>query len=422
MKYLAPLALFALPLFAVAAQPPAPVPSGPPPGVVVDQTVAPDTDFFGSPSIAVLPDGTYVVGHDIFGAKAKELHTATVLESKDKGATWKRISHVTGQFWPLLFVHRGALYMLGTSKEYGDIVIRRSTDGGHTWTVPQDEKTGVIFRGTYHCAPVPFVIKDGRLWRGFERYTGTDGKWSGQYFESLAISVSEDADLLNAANWTRTNGLMFDAAWLKGDRVGWLEGNLVLTPENKIVNLLRVNATEAPGVPFELDGPAKGIPRYEVAARIEVGPDPKTVRFDPAHGFFHFPGSQSKFTIRFDPVSKRYWSLVQKITAPHAGEKGKEYVATFQRNVLTLTSSADLVNWEEKSIILRWREGQPTSNREKVGFQYVDWQIEGDDLLAVVRTAWNGQNYHNSNYVTFHRIKNFRSLTMADSPPDLFKP
>jgi hypothetical protein len=95
---------------------------------VVDTSTRPDTDFFGSPSIAILPDGTYVVGHDILGAKANELHSATVLASRDRGATWTQLAHVRDQFWPLLFVHRGALSMLGTSKEYGDIVIRRSTD------------------------------------------------------------------------------------------------------------------------------------------------------------------------------------------------------------------------------------------------------------------------------------------------------
>lgn len=54
------------------------------------------------------------------------------------------------------------------------------------------------------------------------------------------------------------------------------------------------------------------------------------------------------------------------------------------------------------------------------GFQYVEWQVEGDDILYVVRTAFDDQeggaaNYHNTNYMTFHRLENFRAL--ADKIP-----
>lgn len=49
------------------------------------------------------------------------------------------------------------------------------------------------------------------------------------------------------------------------------------------------------------------------------------------------------------------------------------------------------------------------------GFQYADWLVEGDDLLAAVRTAYDeadaqAHNQHDANYITFHRIKDFRTL------------
>ena len=35
----------------------------------------------------------------------------------------------------------------------------------------------------------------------------------------------------------------------------------------------------------------------------------------------------------------------------------------------------------------------------------------GDDLLALSRTAFNGaHSFHDSNFITFHRISNFRTL------------
>ena len=46
-----------------------------------------------------------------------------------------------------------------------------------------------------------------------------------------------------------------------------------------------------------------------------------------------------------------------------------------------------------------------------MGFQYVDWQFDGDDLIYLVRTAYDGaHNYHDSNRITFHRLADFRRL------------
>ncbi|MBR2465887.1 MAG: hypothetical protein IKB38_03020 [Clostridia bacterium] len=46
---------------------------------------------------------------------------------------------------------------------------------------------------------------------------------------------------------------------------------------------------------------------------------------------------------------------------------------------------------------------------DKVGFQYVDFEFDGDDVIFLCRTAINGAaSYHDSNCQTFHRIKDFR--------------
>ena len=47
------------------------------------------------------------------------------------------------------------------------------------------------------------------------------------------------------------------------------------------------------------------------------------------------------------------------------------------------------------------------------GFQYADWLFDGDDIVFVSRTAFDDSeggaaDYHNANYLTFHRIENFR--------------
>lgn len=403
----------------------------PPPGVVVATSPNPEHNYVGSPSIIILPDGTYLVSHDFFGKKndpeAKALlHSTRIFASKDKGATWTQLAHLKDQFWSSLFYHNNAVYLLGCNREYGEIVIRKSTDGGRTWTTPVDAKTGLLTPPNsreFHCAPVPVVIHAGRIWRAFEDYVGgPEQKWSGLYFGAGVISALVDADLLDAGSWTLTNRVGFKEDWLPGPRNGWLEGNIVPASDGRLLEIMRLNndpvsasKVDIPNIDF-----ADGIPRYEVAAILEVK-DKDTLTFDPKSGFIHFPGGITKFTIRYDPQTKRYWSLVNKITRMFHNFTDRDRPPV-QRNVIRLTSSPDLGNWTEHTTILRYAEGQKLNNRSRHGFQYLDWQFDGDDIIAVSRTAWDGYNIHNSNYVTFHRVKNFRTLTTADSAPDLVPP
>jgi len=390
----------------------------PPPGVAVDVSPSPTTSFVGSPSIVILPDGTYAASHDFFGTKSSRQAHTRVFGSADRGLTWTFRAELSGQFWSSLFVYRGALYLLGTEREYGDILIRRSLDDGRTWTTPSDPHTGRLFHGTFHCAPTPVVVHGGRIWRAFEHYIGADGAWSGRNFETSAVSAPDGSDLLEAGNWRRTNGIKFSGDWVQGARTGWLEGNVVPAPDGGMVTVLRINAQQGLHDPFALSGPSAGIPRFEVAAMVQLSSDGATASFDPAHGFIRFPGSQSKFTIRYDERSRLYWSLTNVITNPNTGP-GADYSPEWQRNVVMLTSSPDLRNWTQRCIVLRWREGLPIFRLDRVAFQYPDWQFDGDDLIAVARTAWGAPNYHNANYLTFHRVARFRDLTMADSAPPL---
>ena len=140
------------------------------------------------------------------------------------------------------------------------------------------------------------------------------------------------------------------------------------------------------------------------AARLNLSKDFKTLTFDPATGFVSMPGGCKKFVIRFDDVSKRYWSLVDWVHPENADAPDKERT----RNTLALTASDDLHSWEVRSIIYR-------HSSLKIGFQYVDWRIVGDDLHFVCRLAWNeARNCHDSNYLTFDRVTNFRTRTRHD--------
>ena len=346
------------------------------PGVVIDHSPASTGTYLGSPSIAVLSNGFYIVSHDFYGPATKEDRTA-IFRSKDAGKTWEQLSDFYGQYWSTIFLHKGALYIIGTNIHNGHIVIRRSADGGLTWTTPKDRNTGLLAaEGQFHCAPVPVLVHNQRIWRAMEdRYPLTG---PGSSLRSFVMSAPVDADLLKADSWIMSNRLEFDQSW---PGKAWLEGNIVVTPENKLVNILRVEYQDE-----------------EKAAIVHVSEDGKSVRFDPEKDFIDFFGGTNKFTIRFDSLTKRYWSLVSKQKNPEA-----------YRNVLTLVSSSDLRNWKVESVILRHADSV------KHAFQYIDWLFEDRDIIAVSRTSYDdglGGAYraHDANYLTFHRIHNFREL------------
>ncbi|MDP6119063.1 MAG: sialidase family protein [Planctomycetota bacterium] len=346
----------------------------PPPGVIISQSPDPQKVYIGSPSIVILPDGRYVASHDWFG-KGTTYGTTEVFISSNRGALWERMSTIKGQFWSTLFLHKKKLYIIGAGKRYGPTVIRRSDDSGRTWTEPKDAKSGLL-RGenAYHCAPVPVMNHNGRIWRAMEDKHGNEG-W-GRHFRAFVMSASEDTDLLDASNWTFSNRLPFKREWGDTSAAGWLEGNIVIDPDGKILNVLRLESKQG-----------------EQAAVVHVSADGREITFDPKTDIIRMPGGKTKFTIRFDPKTDRYWSLVNKASNPRA-----------VRNVLALISSRNVRDWRVESVLLMHPD---TGNH---AFQYVDWQFDGNNIIAASRTAWgNSHNFHDANYLTFHRVMDFRS-------------
>ena len=363
------------------------------PGHVIDYSPASSGKYIGSPSIAILPNGDYLASHDEFGPKSSE-HTSAishVFRSTDRGESWERIATIDGAFWNTIFVHRDDVYLIGPTHHHGDFVIRKSSDGGETWTTPKDAASGLLLTGQYHCAPMPILVHHGRLWRGVEDAAGGE-RW-GERYRAMVVSAPVDADLLNAANWTASTYVARDPAWLEGDFRGWLEGNAVVTPAGKVVDILRVDAN----------------PRKHTAAIVNISADGKTARFDPKTGFIEFPGGSKKFAIRHDPKTNRYWTLANMVSP---WEEGGNPAAV--RNTLALMCSEDLREWEVRSVVLYH------PNKKNHAFQYVDWLFEGDDLIVASRTAYDdglggAHNAHDANFMTFHRVVGFRDLTMEDS-------
>ncbi|MCC6681952.1 MAG: hypothetical protein IT445_13715 [Phycisphaeraceae bacterium] len=355
------------------------------PGVVIAHIAASNDYKYNSPSIVIMPNGDYVAAHDVTGNNAPTPNPTYVYRSTDQGLTWTKVSTVSNLIWANLYVHNGDLYLMG--RNGSGFYIRKSTDAGSTWTNPTSSTTGMISNipgSTFHTAPVAMVEYNGRLWRSIEtRASGVSGSSAG------VMSAPIGSDLLNAANWTFSNRILNQESWLPDNHFeDWIEGNVVIDRNGQLVNIMRV------GVPRGDD---------EVAAIMRVQ-NPTTITFDSGGDIIDFNGGAKKFTIRYDPVSDRYWSLANIITPYNTDVT---ILPSSHRDILALVQSRDMRNWDVERIVV-----QDLSDQDNIGFQYVDWQFDGDDLIAASRTAYpdglgGAIRFHDANFFTFHRIENY---------------
>lgn len=378
--------------------------------------------YLGSPCVVRLPDGALVVTHDYYGKGCPRNHQndeslTSVYRSEDNGNTWVNITHIMNCYWNHLFLLNGSLYIMGCAQQYGNIVLRRSDDGGFTWTHPVDSKTGILFPAgpfweppNYLSTAVPAFIHNGRIYKAFE---DLDPLPFGPGFQALVISAPIDSDLLDASNWIMSNKIRFDSNWLPAawgplNDAGWREGNVIADPDGQLWNIMAVEAD-----PFD----------REQAARIKILDDGARIEFDPATGFFGFPGAVAKFTIRRDPVTGKYLSIVNNLAdlevlremaaAPRSNStRFHQKYRMRQRSVASLTVSDDLWNWRIVKPLLKSTSGLTTEDAIRLtGYQYTDWHIDGDDIIFVVRVADRGaNNFHDANEVIYCVLPNFRSL------------
>lgn len=332
-----------------------------------------------SPSLLKHPDGFLLASMDVFAAEYPQ-NLTLIFRSDDDGETWHYVSELMPCFWGKLFVHNGELYMLAVSTEYGDLLIGKSTDGGKTFSAPVTLLRGSNGRNGndgVHKNPQNIVIHNGRIYETLEW-----GTWGNHEFGHAAMVMSCDVndDLLVPENWSFTEPKRFDYFTTELEclekPVMTIEGTLTVSPEGELLNIMRF-------------GKRNNILAYKVNTEDHDAP----LEYS---SLIHFEANFSKFMIKYDAVSKKYYSVATRL---YEGSRDNA------RNLLSLMVSPDLKNWEVACDLLDYRHSDP----DNTGFQYVDFEFDGDDIIYLCRTAINEpRNFHDANYSTFHRIKNFR--------------
>ena len=329
--------------------------------------------YTASPCIVVLPNGDYVISSNLFGSGsgAKISGTTLVHRSRDRGATWQHVTTLDGMKRGSLFARGDALYIWGYTAAPGAIVIRRSVDGGESWTVPKDAGSGLLRPGRFGGTPCIPVVHDGRIWiaQGGTR----------------VMSAPADADLLRADAWTLSNAAAVDGG-PHGRGLVVTEAQVVASPRTGVVLLPKVG-----GKPCTV--------------LLRVGEAPGKVLDPRQEDWVAFPGGEKKFAATYDPVSGTFYALSNPVL-PEYVDSG--WPPELVRNTAAMLSSKDLRTWRTERVFLH----SPHVDYE--AFQYLSFAVDGDDLVVAARTAFamDGRRPprgHDSNLVTFHRIPRFRS-------------
>jgi len=351
------------------------------PGVVIVHSPKSTGVHVGTPSIVILSNGDYIACHDMYGDPIKPKRLVRVFLSKDKGKTWQFQTQVDNIHWAGLFTIHDTVYLIGREGINHSMAITRSYNAGKTWDSLSILKERKTKEDGFHGSSTPVVFYKGRVYKGYDHIFPDDkGKWMSNN-RSFIMSASVTDNLMSPKAWTYSSSLDLPDSI---DGTGWLETNAVLGRDGAIKGIVRIASEQGMHAGF-----------YSLQSDTKI--DLASVRK------IDFPGGATKFNVMWDPVTKKYWSL---INYPATILRQYKKRAGGMRSILALTYSEDLISWKIQSLVLA------TEDVNFHAFQYVDWQFEGKDIVFVSRTAYDdgeggSLNYHDANFITFHRIENY---------------
>ena len=389
-----------------------------------------------TPGLAVCPDGRIIATFDVSGTAAEykkmpgveQGGRCLIFTSDDLGETWThRANMAMTRARP--FFAGGSLYIIGVA---GDIRIARSDDRGETWSAYSRLTNGENWSGSGNNV----LVKENHVYLSMNRRV---------YDASQAWPVAESAphllranlanNLLEASNWTVSEakafidyfddrkmetlfGIPFYPAFypdrfFSGRRsaspVGWLEGNavqitdpnhLLYDPSGKTVHLFLRTNTGLTNIGCLM----KVIENDDgtMTTHVEKTPSGKDL------SFMALPGGHQTFYIHYDAPGGLYWMLATQTTdSMTRGElldADRFGMAYDERRRLALYFSTNLFDWCFAGLAA-------SGATERQSRHCVSMAIAGENLFFLSRSGdAEASSAHDCNLITFHRIRDFRSL------------
>jgi len=370
----------------------------------------------GGPGVARLPGIKSKCGDYGCGNLGK------LLVSDDHGETWRHRTDFPF-YHARPFVAGNALYVLGHA---GDLMIMRSDDGGDTWSKPVKLTSGQY----WHQAPCAVDYRHGRIYLTMEQHL--DGAtWPGVAI--VLMSAEVNTDLLQPESWRYSLPIKFsDVVTTPLPSVGipfyptgsltpessvdirncgdpcWLESHVLriydpshtfYDPDDRSMMVMARLHSGMTNIGTILRGVDDGSTLHLETLKTPAGTPLVLVPL---------PGGQMKFHIIYDPVSRYYWLLssqsTDSMTRPECLPNDRYGLPDNERHRLQLHFSLNLFDWCFAGLVA-------DSGHPRQGRHYASMVIDGDSLGILSRSGDDRAfSAHNGNLITYHTIKNFRSL------------
>lgn len=322
----------------------------------------------------------------------KEPHTITKLHiSLDQGETWTLIGEKEHFHWPHPYLVGETLYLHGVNDVTAEIGIVRLEENGLSDFVslkPAMERKGEVCQDNREKIYMP-SDKGSMFWAAIQD------------------------DLMQPESWHYTPCTIVDEAWFREQtnstapisRYTTMEGNVVKAPDGSLCNIMRVC----------------GYPSSETngyAALVRYKDDLSGTEFIPGQkSLVDMPTCRSRFILRYDEQSGLYITF----TALPVLEESWPFM---QRNVIAMTVSENLVDWEIVDLPLSdWAMENPYVSSLRHGFNYVYWTVLGKDMHLVVREATgpHTSDFHDGTYLTTYKITDYVSFIQERRTGEIYR-